>query len=208
MKKNIIISLVIIFLVFSTAGSWYYLIKERQNTKRLQGDIRSGYSNVFKMLDSLRAKNGDLVYRNSVLELTNSEVVNHIDQTINDKLDNLGINPKFVTNYSETVLQHDTHITTLVHDSTIYDTVPAKCFNYTDKYNKIGGCIVGERADIEVSSRDSLTQVVYHGRRINRNTGKLKPAWFFWLPRQLEQVISSDNPSTKILYSKTISVSK
>ena len=207
MKTKIGVSLLIIFLIFSTACSWYYLFMERKKSTRLETDIRNGYQTGFRITEYYKAKNGDLVARNSVLELTKKELANGLAQDVLDKLNNLGINPKTVNNYSSTVMEHDTHIITRVHDSILYDTVHAECFNYSDKYNKINGCKVGEYQSINIYSVDSLLQVVY-STRYNPKSGKTKPRWFFWLPKKLDQVISSDNPSTKVVYSKTISIVK
>ncbi len=207
MKTKIGVGLLILFLLYVSFQSGYLLFMEKRKSHRLENDIQNGYQTGFKIVDYYKAKNGNLVARNSVLEYTSKELRNGIAQDVIAQLENLGIKPKFVTNYSQTVIQHDKEIIAKVHDSTIFDTVNVQTFKYVDKWYNIQGLKIGETQHLNISSTDSLVQVVYKGRRYS-DKGKKLPAICFWVPRRLEQVISSNNPDSKIIFSKTITVVK
>jgi cell division protein FtsB len=207
LKFKIGMALVFCLAVFAAGFNFYLFTKEKARSTRLQSDIRWGYEQGFQIIDSLKAKNGQLVARNNVLELTSKELRSGIAQDVIRQLDNLGIKPKHVTNYSETVVRHEKEIVTRLRDSVIFDTVPVSCFNYSDHWYDVSGYSEGDQQHLKISSLDSLVQVIYRGQRYNFK-GKKRPGCFFWVPRRLEQVITSDNPSSKIIYSKTISISK
>jgi len=207
MKTKIEIGLLIMFLLFVAGESGWQLWKEKQKSSRLENDIHIGYESGFKIVDFYKAKNGQLVARNSVLEYSSKELRTGIAQDVIQQLDNLGIKPKNVTNYSQTVIQHDKEIIVPVHDSVIFDTIKAEYFKYCDKYYNIDGIKIGDKQHLKIESVDSIIQVVYKGGRYNMKGVKL-PGICFWVPRRLEQVISSSNPNSKISYSKTISVVK
>lgn len=205
-------SYIIIFaLCLLTTGAAFFefvlLQKEKKHSATLQNNIRSGYEQGFAIIDTYRSKNGELVARNSVLEYSNKELIRGIAPEVIKELVNLGIKTKFVTNYSETVIQHEKEIVTRLRDSIILDTVPVSCFYYSDRWYQVSGCSMGDTQHIKINSSDSLTQVIYKGSRYNRK-GKKQPGICFWLPRRLEQVISSNNPASKIIYSKTIQITK
>lgn len=207
MKTKIGIGLLILFLLYVCGQTGYLLYKATQKNNRLENDIHIGTSNGSKIVDYYKAKNGDLVARNAVLEYSKKELVNNIDSAVIASLNNLGIKPKNVINYSSTVIQHDKEIVSKVHDSTIFDTVKVQVFKYTDKWYNIQGLKIGEDQHLKISSVDSIVQVVYKGSRYGNN-GKKLPGICFWRPRRLEQVISSNNPDSKIIFSKTITVVK
>lgn len=207
MKTKIAVSLLCIFLVFSTVSSWVLLSRERKKSSRLESNIRSGYESGFKIVDYYKAKNGQLVARNKVLEFSSQELRSGIASDVLEQLKNLGIKPKYVTNYSETVVKHEKQFITFLKDSIVFDTIKAKCFNYSDSFYTVNGCSFDSIQSISITSVDSLIQVVYKGPRYN-SKGKKMPGAFFWIPRRLYQVISSNNPDSKITYSKTISITK
>lgn len=207
LKSYIIIFALCLLTTGAAVFEFVLLQKEKKHADTLQNNIRSGYEQGFKIIDTYRAKNGELVARNSVLEYSNKELMRGIAPDVIKELVNLGIKSKFVTNYSETVIQHEKEIVTKLRDSVIFDTVPVSCFNYSDRWYQVSGYSLGDTQHIKINSSDSLTQVIYKGSRYNRK-GKKQPGICFWLPRRLEQVITSNNPSSKIVYSKTISVTK
>ncbi len=194
-------------MLFVAGESGYLLFKERKKNSRLESNIKYGYQTGFNIVDYYKAKNGQLVARNAVLEYSSKELRNGIVDDVLKALENLGIKPKFVTNYSNTVIQHEKEILVPTHDSIIFDTIHAECFTYNDKFYNINGLKIGDRQQLKIASVDSLIQVTYRGKRYNRK-GVLVPGIFFWIPRRLEQVISSNNPNSKITYCKTISIVK
>jgi hypothetical protein len=86
-------------------------------------------------------------------------------------------------------------------DSIIYDTISIKAFNYYDKHFSVNGIVQFDSLELNISSIDSITQVVFKGER--------KRPWLWILSRRkLQQIIKSSNPNSKIIYSKFIEVEK
>jgi hypothetical protein len=75
------------------------------------------------------------------------------------------------------------------------------------RFVKISGILIGEEQHLKISSTDTITQVIYWGDRLNKK-GKKVPGWWIFSRRRLEQAITCKNPSNKIIYSKTILITK
>jgi len=118
-----------------------------------------------------------------------------------DAINDLKVKIKRVNSVSSTVVESEKHIETIVKDSIINDTVIAKVFNYKDDFYKIKGVSINDIQTVDIQSIDSIIQVVYKGKR-------KRPYLWFFSKRQLEQVISSKNPNSKITYSKYIKITK
>lgn len=203
MKRKIAHIAAYIILIAIGISSSVMLVKERARNSRISNDFNIAYNNGFSTFQYYKAKNGQLVQRNRVLELSSAELKKGIAQDILDALANMGIKPSKVIQYNSNVIQSEKHITTVLRDSTIFDTIPVKAINYSDLYYKIVGTIKKDSIDLRINSIDSITQAVFKGHRYNK-VGKQVPGILFWHPRRLEQVITSANPNSKIIYSKTI----
>lgn len=145
-----------------------------------------------------KAKNGDLVAKNDVLQLKYSELKDIYPEIISE-LKNLKINPRRVEHFSETVIKQQKDIITTLKDSLIYDTIPVRIFNYKDEFYTIKGIAIGDTQKIHVESRDSLIQVVFKGERY-------KPLWWIFSKRKLQQVVSCKNPNNKVEYLRIIEI--
>lgn len=207
LKLKIGIILFCALSLFAAVTNYIQKNKEKRYSNMLESNIRYGYETGFQIINEYKTKNGQLAAMNYVLQMTNKQLRNGISADIIKNLNNLGINPKYVTNYSETVIKHEKEIVAKLHDSVIFDTVRVSCFYYSDRWYEISGYSQGMDQHLKINSSDSLTQVIYRGHRFNRK-GNQVPSICFWHPRRLEQVISSNNPSSKIVYSKTIQIIK
>ena len=147
-----------------------------------------------------KAKNGDLVAKNDVLQLKYSELKDIYPEIISE-LKNLKINPRRVEHFSETIIQQQKDIITTLKDSLIYDTVLVRVFNYHDVFYTIKGIAIGDTQKVHIESRDSLIQVVFRGERY-------KPLWWIFSKRKLQQVVSCKNPNNKVEYSQIIEITK
>ncbi len=145
-----------------------------------------------------KAKNGDLVAKNDVLQMKLSELKDIYPEIIAE-LKNLKVNPRKVEHYSETVIQQNKDIITTLRDSLIYDTVPVRVFNYKDEFYTINGIAIGDSQKVHIESRDSLIQVVYKGERY-------KPWLWIFSRRKLQQVVSCKNSNNKVEYSRIIKI--
>jgi len=93
--------------------------------------------------------------------------------------------------------ENERHITTLLRDSIIRDTIQVRVFNYEDGYYTVEGIAEADTQRVRISSRDTLTQVVFRGKRE-------KPWLWIFSPRQLVQRVALKNPNAKIEYSQII----
>lgn len=196
MKKKALSALLFILVClvgFEYAKLYYTEKRERERiTKSFQASRQT--------LTYYRTQNGQLAAKNQALQLQYNEV-KQIFPKVLDEIRNLNIKLKHVTQYSETVVKQEKEIVTKLRDSLICDTIHAKVFNYHDSFYTVKGIAVGDSQKVHISSLDSLIQVVYKGKRGH-------PLLWVFSRRKLEQVITSKNPNSTILYNRTIQIVK
>jgi hypothetical protein len=187
------IFLFVCFVGFEYAKMYYSEKRERER-------ITESFKASEQKLTYYRTQNGQLAAKNQTLQLRYNEV-EQIFPKVLDEIRNLNIKPRHVTEYSETVIKQEKEIVTKLRDSLICDTIHARVFNYRDSFYTVKGIAVGDSQKVQISSLDSLVQVVYKGERV-------RPWLWIFSRRKLEQVISSKNPNSTILYNKTIQLIK
>lgn len=104
-------------------------------------------------LDSIRAKNGDLVLRTESLSLTISEFKKYNAQ-LTKEVKNLRIRIKDLQSATSVVVDTDVDAIIPIRDTIILNNV-AKSFEYQDAYTKISG-IVTDSVSLKYHSTDSL----------------------------------------------------
>ena len=188
----------LVTLLFAISA-WLLLNKYRQERNdriRLERSFTAANSKI----EYYRAKNNALVAKNEVLQLKYREIKD-IYPDIIAEIKNLKINPRHTETYSETVIHQNKEITTLLRDSSIFDTIPVRVFNYKDEFYTVSGMAIGDTQKVHIESQDSLIQVVYRGKRY-------KPWLWIFSRRKLEQVVSCKNPNSKIEYTRFIEIVK
>lgn len=196
MKANIVITFIILLLAFSCFELGRMYLKERKEKDRVLQSFEAAESTI----KLHKTRSGELVAQNKVLQLQYDEMKKIYPQIL-DEIKNLDIKPRNVTHYSETVVKQDKEIQTLIRDSIIMDTIPARGFSYQDEFYQIKGIAIRDSQKVQISSTDRIIQVVYKGRRIH-------PWLWFFSKRNLEQTISCKNPNSTILYNKNIQIQK
>jgi len=189
----------IALMLFFMLTTRYYTVKYKKE-KRDKQRITQSFAAANQQLVYYRAKNGQLVANNQVLQLKTKELEEIYPQLLLE-IKNMNIKPKHVTNYSETVVQSEKHITTVIRDSVVNDTVLIRCFDYADEYYQVKGIAVNDSQSIHITSVDTLIQVVYKGKR-------KRPFLWVFSPRTLQQSISCKNPNATIRYAKNIEIIK
>jgi hypothetical protein len=196
MKERILYSLVILFFCFTTFGFARIYLKERRGKNRMETNLSISETS----LQIYRLKNSRLAVQNQVMKMHYDEMA-AIYPKILEEVKNIEIRPKYLTQYSETVINQEKEILTNLRDSLILDTVMARVFYYNDQFYSVKGVAVGDSQRIRIESRDSLIQIAYRGRRLH--------PWLWILSgRRLEQRISCKNPASTIFYNKTIQIHK
>jgi len=185
--------LFVCFVGFEYAKMYY---TEKRERERITGSFQASQ----QTLTYYRTRNGQLAAKNQALQLQYNEV-KQIFPKVLDEIRNLDVRPKHVTQYSETVVKQEKEIVTKLRDSLICDTIHAKVFNYQDSFYTVKGIAVEDSQKVHISSLDSLIQVAYKSKRVH-------PWLWVFSRRKLEQVITSKNPNSTILYNRTIQIVK
>ena len=196
MKEKALSTLLFFFVCFVgfEYAKMYY--KEKKERERITESFKASE----QRLTYYRTQNGQLAAKNQTLQLRYNEV-QQIFPRVLDEIRSLDIKPKHVTQYSETVVKQEKEFVTKLRDSVICDTIHAKVFNYSDSFYNVKGIAVGDSQKVHITSLDNLVQVVYKAKRIH-------PWFWFFSRRKLEQVITSKNPNSTILYNRTIQIVK
>jgi hypothetical protein len=149
-------------------------------------------------LNQLNDRNGNLMYQNKLLRLSQTELQVLIPG-LKQEIEGLNIELKRTKQVSQTHFVVDTLFHTVLRDSTVQDSVKAKSVFYSDDYFHMQGLIIGDLATWKLSYQDTLVQVVFRGKRI-------RPWLWIFSRRQLMQRIQLKNPQAQIHYSEIIQI--
>lgn len=196
LKHKIYLALLIVCLTLSLYETSKLLIESRHDNRRLKQDLIATNSKI----TYYKSLSGHLVAKKDVLELKNKELKQAFPEILKE-LTNLKVQLNKVQSYTETVITHEKHITTVLHDSIVNDTTVARIFNYSDNFYRISGIATLDTQKVNIQSVDSLIQVVYRGKRLH-------PWLWFFSNRKLEQVITNKNPNSTIAYTRHIEISR
>lgn len=109
-----------------------------------------------------------------------------------------GLKASRVLSASKTSLESTYFIKTTVRDSIHRDTLQVECNNYQDDFITLKGC----GGEFYISTKDSISQIVYQGKRI-------KKFLFFRVgARSVQSELTNHNPYSTFTYSKTVIVKK
>ena len=132
--------------------------------------------------------------RQSELEQTNEALTDQIDQ-LNIRLRHIN---SLATAATQTVVEFSTQIPDTVLHRPVVDTVRLPL--YADTWNSVQATLIGDRIEGRFTSVDTLHQVVYR-----------VPHRFLFIrygTKELRQVITSSNPSTRLIYSSHITIER
>lgn len=195
MKKALLIyALTVTALLFLVGANRQRLRSENQ---RLNQNIATLTSDV----ELYRTRSGEsaaevrsLRLRQSELEQTNEALIDQIDQL---KIRLRHIN-SLATAATQTVVEFSTQIPDTVLRRPVVDTIRLPL--YADTWNSVQATLIGDRIEGRFSSVDTLHQVVYR-----------VPHRFLFIrygTKELRQVITSSNPSTRLVYSSHITIER
>ena len=164
---------------------------ENKKLKRAKADLHLE-------LNQLNDRNGNLMYQNKLLRLSNVEL-EVLLPGLKQEIERLNIELKRTQEVSRTHFVVDTIFHTVLRDSIVQDSLLAQSVYYNDHYFKLQGLILGDAASWKLSYEDTLVQVVFRGKRIH--------PWLWILSRrQLMQRIQLKNPQAQIHYSEIIQI--
>jgi hypothetical protein len=193
-SNRIFIIMTVLMLLF--VGISFYYIRLYVNERKDKNRLEKSFAAANQQIKYYTTRDGQLAAKVDALQLRYNEVKDIYPEIIAE-IKNLKVNPRSVSNYSETVIHQDKEIVTALHDSIIYDTVPVRVFNYHDEFYTVRGIAVGDTQKVHIESRDSLLQVVFRGERY-------KPWLWIFSRRKLQQVVRNKNPNALITFSKDL----
>ncbi|MCX6257968.1 MAG: hypothetical protein NTW49_08765 [Bacteroidia bacterium] len=194
MKIRYFLPMIFLLLVISTIVSTRLYFKKEKEIARLENSLKVSRTSV----TYYQTKNKLLAAKADAMELKYHEV-SVLFPEVKKEIENLKVSPRLVNHYSETVVHQDKEIVSTLRDSIIKDTVKVKVFNYQDKFYSVKGIAINDTQKVTIHSTDSLIQLVYRGDRYH------KWLWIF-SRRKLQQVITSKNPNSKIVYCRDIEI--
>lgn len=174
------------------------------NRQRLRSENQRLNQNIVALTSDVelyRTQSGEsaaevrsLRLRQSELEQTNEALTDQIDQL---KIRLCHIN-SLATAATQTVVEFSTQIPDTMLRRPVVDTIRLPL--YADTWNSVQATLIGDRIEGRFSSVDTLHQVVYR-----------VPHRFLFIrygTKELRQVITSSNPSTRLVYSSHITIER
>lgn len=195
MKKYIYISIIIAICGLIVWGNI-----QTHRLKVAKTDLLEHQKNervLLSGLDSIRAKNGDLVLRTESLSLTISEFKKY-NAELTKEVKNLRIRIKDLQSATSVVVDTDVDTIIPIRDTIILNNV-AKSFEYQDAYTKISG-IVTDSVSLKYHSTDSL--YIFH------HIQPKKFLFFRWGIKKQWWDIKNSNPNNTISGFEVIEVGK
>jgi hypothetical protein len=190
------ISIILAVVMLLLGGTAFHFIRLYLNERTDKNRLENSFAAANQQIKYYTTREGQFAAKIDVLQLRYNEVKDIYPEIILE-IKNLKINPRAVSNYSETVIHQDKEIVTALHDSIIFDTVPVRVFNYHDEFYTVRGIAIGDTQKVHIESQDSLIQVVYKGERY-------KPWLWIFSKRKLQQVVRCKNPNSRIKYVREI----
>ena len=180
------------------------LVMVGNNRQRLHSENQRLNQNIVALTSDVelyRTQSGESAAEVRSLRLKQSEL-EQTNEALTDQIDQLNIRLRHVnslaTAATQTVVEFSTQIPDTVLHRPVVDTIRLPL--YADTWNSVQATLIGDRIEGRFSSVDTLHQVVYR-----------VPHRFLFIrygTKELRQVITSSNPSTRLVYSSHITIER
>ncbi len=180
------------------------LVMVGNNRQRLHSENQRLNQNIVALTSDVelyRTQSGESAAEVRSLRLRQSEL-EQTNEALTDQIDQLKIRLRHInslaTAATQTVVEFSTQIPDTVLHRPVVDTIRLPL--YADTWNSVQATLIGDRIEGRFSSVDTLHQVVYR-----------VPHRFLFIrygTKELRQVITSSNPSTRLVYSSHITIER
>ena len=180
------------------------LVMVGSNRQRLRSENQRLNQNIVALTSDVelyRTQSGESAAEVRSLRLRQSEL-EQTNEALTDQIDQLKIRLRHInslaTAATQTVVEFSTQIPDTVLRRPVVDTIRLPL--YADTWNSVQATLIGDRIKGRFSSVDTLHQVVYR-----------VPHRFLFIrygTKELRQVITSSNPSTRLVYSSHITIER
>ena len=174
------------------------------NRQRLRSENQRLNQNIVALTSDVelyRTRSGESAAEVRSIRLRQSEL-EQTNEALTDQIGQLKIRLRHInslaTAATQTVVEFSTQIPDTVLRRPVVDTIRLPL--YTDTWNSVQATLIGDRIEGRFSSVDTLHQVVYR-----------VPHCFLFIrygTKELRQVITSSNPSTRLVYSSHITIER
>lgn len=195
---KLIRNVAILGLIVVTLVSLRYANSQRVERKRLG----SNQTALLSQLEHYKVKDSLNVASSYLLTLKSAEFERNYSR-LSALVGELGIKVRRLESISQNSIESNYTISVpVVRDSSLHGSYvkPIERVAFTNNYLSFSGVISDGVFSGDISTRDTLTQIVH---RVPR-----KFLFFRWGTRELQQEIVSSNPYTQITYSRTIKIEK
>lgn len=180
------------------------LVMVGNNRQRLHFENQRLNQNIVALTSDVelyRTQSGESAAEVRSLRLRQSEL-EQTNEALTDQINQLNIRLRHITSLAtaatQTVVEFSTQIPDTVLHRPVVDTVRLPL--YADTWNSVQATLIGDRIEGRFTSVDTLHQVVYR-----------VPHRFLFIrygTKELRQVITSSNPSTRLVYSSHITIER
>ena len=174
------------------------------NRQRLRSENQRLNQNIVALTSDVelyRTRSGESAAEVRSLRLRQSEL-EQTNEALTDQIDQLKIRLRHInslaTAATQTVVEFSTQIPDTILRRPVVDTIRLPL--YADTWNSVQATLIGDRIEGRFNSVDTLHQVVYR-----------VPHRFLFIrygTKELRQVITSSNPSTRLVYSSHITIER
>lgn len=160
--------------------------------------------------------NGRIAAQTGVLQLKQQELLGLFPQLFAE-IKTIGVKPRAVRAVSTTSFSLQHSFTSRLRDSVVFvpkvigaigfnyqkdvgDSLRFRVFSYHDTYYDVSGYALLDKQVLRISTRDTMTQVVYRKRK--------HPWLWIFSKREIMQRVYFKNPDAHIYYSRTIQLQR
>lgn len=180
------------------------LVMVSRNRRTLRSENQRLAQNIATLstdVEFYRTRSGESAAEVRSLRLKQSEL-EQTNELLANQIQNLKIRLRHINSLATASTQTEVKFSTQIPDSVLHrpvaDTIRLPL--YADRWNSLQATLIGNRIEGRFTSIDTLRQVVY---RI--------PHRFLFIrygTKELRQVITSSNPSTRLVYSSHITIER
>ena len=141
----------------------YYQYKQISELKQETADRGNALFLADQKVETIKTKNGELLFQNRTLQ-GNSQTMSLI---LNNELANLKQefgDIKNIKSYIKSGIQSSGKFYTVLNDSTLFDTIHIKTFNYSDRWLSQNCTIKNDSVNCSYSYTDSVEVVLFRNR--------------------------------------------
>ncbi len=180
------------------------LVKASYNYRTLHAENQRLNQNITILssdVELYRTRNGESVAEVRTLRLRQSEL-EQTNEQLADQIRDLKIRLRHINSLASASTATEVEFSARIPDSVLHrpvvDTIRLPL--YYDRWNTLQATLIGDRIEGRFTSIDTLRQVVYR-----------VPHRFLFIrygTKELRQVITSSNPSTRLVYSSHITIER